>query len=73
MPVVPFQSPGRKESLTSFEFKLPPTPKLFKTTWHHLIIFINYILLLSTYSKMSPLFWLFAVQKVLFFNTDESL
>lgn len=63
MPVAPFQSPGRKESLTSFEFKLPP-PKLFKTTWHHLIIFINYILLLSTYSKMSPLFWLFAVQSV---------
>lgn len=73
MPVVPFQSPGWKENLTSFEFK-HFFSKLFKTTWYHLIIFINYILLLSTYSKMSPLFCLLAVHRIKFclFKIDQS-
>lgn len=54
MPVFLSKALGGKRIWPLLNSNLFFPPKLFKTTWHHLIIFINYTVLLSTHSKMSP-------------------
>lgn len=70
MPVAPFQSPGRKESLTSFEFKLPPQSYLKQPGTIWLSLSITFCFFLPTARWVLCFGFL---QYSLFFNTDESL
>lgn len=54
MPIFLSKALGEKRIWPLLNSTPPLPPKLFKTTWHYLIIFINYIVLLSIYSKMNP-------------------